>query len=252
MEGTRDNHGPYGRPMERDRGGHGGGGDVFVIRREAHFGRGLLSERGYNDNYLLFRPSSLFKLDVGEGVLQLNEALSEFRGRIVEDMLVLDQQGLRGHYAELGRRVEIVRDRLLNVIKWCQKGFDGLFTEVLEGEGSEKPTEEGQEQKAMEPSGTDVFEALRKRNLEEGILTDLGYERGYIAFRPCPFYGRVVGEIVYTFNDALQRMEGRLPYYVAAGEEELVLRYCGRLRKDMGALRAELQEVVEYCRRNAA
>ena len=252
MEGTRDNRGPYGRPMERDRDGHGGGGDLFVIRREAHFGRGLLSERGYNDNYLLFRPSSLFKLDVGEGVLRLNDALSEFRGRIVEDMLALGQEGLKGHYAELGRRVEGVRDRLLNVIKCCQKGFDGLFTEVLEADGSEEAGQEGQEPKGTEPGGTGVFEAVRKRNVEEGILTDLGFERGYVAFRPCPFYGRVVGEIIYTFNDALQRMEGRLPYYVAGGGEDLVLRYCGRLRKDMGALRTEIQEVVEYCEKNAA
>ena len=249
---TDGRHGPYGRPMERDRDGHGGGADLFVVRREAHFGRGLLSERGYNDSYLLFRPSSLFKLEVGDGVLRLNEALSGFRGRIVEDMLALGQEGLKGHYAELNRRVEVVRDRLLNVIKCCQKGFDGLFTEVLDAEGAQEQGQFEQEQAGTEPGVSQVFEAVRKRNVQEGILTDLGYERGYVAFRPCPFYGRVVGEIVYTLNDALQRMEGRLPYYVAGGGEELVLRYSGRLRKDMGALRAELEDVVEYCGKNAA
>ena len=117
---------------------------------------------------------------------------------------------------------------------------------MLESEGSEEPAEEGKE--GVEHGASQVFEAVRKRNVEEGILSDLGYERGYVAFRPCPFYGRVVGEIVYTFNDALQRMEGRLPFYVASGQEALVFRYCGRLRKDMGALRAELEGVVTFCR----
>ena len=247
MEATRINQSPYGRPMEREASGHAGGGDLFIVRREAHFSRGLMSERGYNDNYLTFRPAPVFERDLGECALHFNDALLEFRGRVGEHLAVFDQEGLKTHYAELNRRVEVVRDRLVGLIACCHKGFDGQFKDVLEA-GPEETAGDEEETTASGNGARMGFDAVRQRNVEEGILTELGRERGYVAFRPCPFYGRVVGEIVYTFNDALLRMEGRLPYYIMGGEEELVLKYYGRLRKDASVLRGDLQEVVEYCR----
>jgi hypothetical protein len=100
-----------------------------------------------------------------------------------------------------------------------------------------------------------VFEALRQRNVEEGILTDSGRDQGYVAFQSCPFYGRLVGEIVYTFNDALRRMEGRTSYYIAGGDVgdvEVVRQYYLELIKGMTALRAELEQVIVFCKRKIA
>lgn len=248
METTRDNHSPYGRPMDREREGHGGGGQLFAVRREAHLERGLLCEKGHNDNYLIFRPSDLFVEVLGDDVLRFNEALFEFRGQVVKHLSVLGAEGLRGHYAELDRRVDVVRDRLLNLTDYCHKGFDGKFEKALdgvepsEGEGLEKAGEDD----------ADVFEGVRQRNVDEGILTELGRARGYVGFQSCPLYGRVVGEIIYTLNDALWRMQDRTSFYLMGAEleyVEMVERYYGMLRKDMTALRGELEEVVEFCRR---
>ena len=40
--------------------GHTGGGQLFLVRRETDFESGLLSQKGYDNNYLAFRPSNLF------------------------------------------------------------------------------------------------------------------------------------------------------------------------------------------------
>ena len=182
METTRDNHSPYGRPMDRGREGHGGGGQLFAVRREAHLERGLLCEKGHNENYLIFRPSDLFVEVLGDDVLRFNEALFEFRGQVVKHLSVLGAEGLRGHYAELDWRVDVVRDRLLNLTDCCHKGFDGEFEKALdgvepsEGEGLEKAGEDD----------ADVFEGVRQRNVDEGILTELGRARGYVRVSVVP------------------------------------------------------------------
>ena len=138
-------------------------------------------------------------------------------------VLFLEGERLREHYAELDKRVEAVRDRLLALTKCCHKGFDGLYEEALEeidwsasGDGD---SVEGVEEKKFiaGENGFDVFEAVRQRNVEDGILTDMGREQGFVALQSCPFYGRLVGEIIYTFNDALRRMEDRTGFYVAGG-----------------------------------
>ena len=133
MEMTKDSHSPYGKPMDREREGHGGGGQLFAVRREAHLDRGLLSEKGHNDNYLIFRPSDVFVSVLGNHVLRFNEALFEFRGQVVRHLSVLGAEGLHAHYAELDRRVEVVRDRVLVLTEYCHKGFDGLFEGAVDG-----------------------------------------------------------------------------------------------------------------------
>ena len=141
---------------------------------------------------------------------------------------------------------------------YCNKGFDGLFDDALEmaegwhGEGSDEADESAAGTTAFGPSGPDVYEAVRQRNLAEGVLTDAGSEEGYVAFRSCPFYGRVVGEIVYTLNDGLRRVEGRTPQYIAGGQVERVRRYYVGLMRGMKLLRGELQEAVELCRSGVA
>ena len=105
---------------------------------------------------------------------------------------------------------------------------------------------------ALGDADDDVFETVRERNVAEGILTELGRERAYVGFQSCPLYGRVVGEIIYTLNDALCRMQDRTSFYLMGAELELVKlvdRYYEVLKKDMRVLRGELEEVVEFCRR---
>ena len=251
MEAVRDK---FGRPMERERDGHTGGGQLFIARRAIDFEGGLLSEKGHNSNYLAFRPSNLFMRVLGDDVLRLNDALFEFRGQAVDQLLVFDDDGLQAHYGELNRRFEMVRDRLQALTAYCNKGFDRFLDEALEmAEGwAEQTLEVGEdglaEMKAFGPLGPDVYEAVRRRNVDEGILTELGSEQGYVAFKSCPFYGRVVGEIVYTFNDALRRMEGRTPQYIQEGQVKEVRRYYVGLMRGMKLLRDEMQQAADFCR----
>ncbi|MDE0208247.1 MAG: hypothetical protein OXP66_19705 [Candidatus Tectomicrobia bacterium] len=79
-------------------------------------------------------------------------------------------------------------------------------------------------------------------------MTELGSEQGYVAFKSCPFYGRVVGEVVYTFNEALRRVEGRTAQYIQEGQVKEVRRYVVGLMRGMKLLRGEMADVVAFCR----
>ena len=254
MEATIHNHSKFGRPMDRERDGHGGGGQLFVVRREGDFERGLLSEKGHNNNFLTFKPADLFMRILGDDVLDLNQALFEFRGKAVEHLMVLDDDGLQRHYGELHKRFEVIRDRLMVLTDYCNKGFDGLFDEAVaiadgwEAGGSGEDDGKPEAAQPFGPSGPDAYEAVRRRNLDEGVLTEAGCEQGYVAFQSCPLYGRVVGEIIYTFNDALRRVEGRTPQYLAAGQVENVRRYYVGLVRGLKPLRGEMREAASFCR----
>lgn len=254
MEAVSEAPARFGRPMERERDGHAGGGQLFLVRRETDFQGGLLSEKGYNGNYLAFRPSNLFMRVLGDDVLRLNEALFAFRGQAVDQLLLFDDDALQAHYGELNRRAEVVRDRIQALIEYCNKGFDRLMDEALKmaEEWAQQAPEAGEDGlaaiKAFGPLGPDVYKAVRQRNVEEGVLTELGSEQGYVAFKSCPFYGRVVGEIVYTFNEALRRVEGRTPQYIQEGQVKEVRRYVVGLMRGMKLLRGEMGEVVTFCR----
>ena len=270
MEATQTNAARFGRPMYRDRRGHEGGGQLYIARRERDFARGLLSEMGHSNDYLVFQPSGFFVRVLGDGVLQLNEALSDFRNQALNHVLCLEGEALQLHYEELERHIEGTRDRLLDLTAYCNKGFDGQFREALEGmeaavpEVSTAPTEpEGgtahpaiSSEAAVVSGGRadelDVFEVLRRRNVEQGILTDFGREQGCVAFQPCPFYGRFMSEIAYTLNDALRRMEGQTAYYVVDGNGEILRRYCLELKNSMAALRGDLDGIIAFCRRRVA
>ena len=253
MEAVSEAPARFGRPMERELGGHTGGGQLFLVRRATDFELGLLTVKGNDNNYLAFRPSNMFMRNLGDDVLRLNDALFNFRGRGVEQLMVFDDDEVQAHYSELGKRFEVVRDRLEALTTYCNKGFDRLLddaSEIAEGWAGElsQGREEGlPELKAFGPFGPDVYEAVRKRNVEEGILTESGSEQGYVAFKPCPFYGRVVGEIIFTFNDALRRVEGRIPQYIQEGEVVKVRSYCTGLMRGMKLLRGEIEEAIKFC-----
>lgn len=253
MEAGRDK---FGKPMERERDGHTGGGQLFMVRRESALQAGVLSAKGHSDNYLAFRPSNFFMRVLGDDVLRLNEALFEFRGRGIEHLVLMDDESLAGHYGELKRRMEVIRDRVAGLVEYCNKGFDGLFDEAQEmaeqwvaGTGDET-ADVSQEMKSFGPLGPDTYEAVRQRNVDEGVLTEAGGVEGFVAFRSCPFYGRVVGEIVYTLNDALRRVEDRTPQYIAGGQVEVVRRYYVGLMRGMKPLRVEMDDALAFCRGN--
>ena len=133
---------------------------MFVLRREGDHERGLLSEKGCHNNFLAFRPADLFMRILGDDVLQLNQALFAFRAQAVEHLMVFDDEGLQGHYAELDKRFEAIRDRLMVLTDYCNKGFEGLFETASDmavgwtatpGNGSENL----EAAKAFGPSGPD-------------------------------------------------------------------------------------------------
>ena len=253
MEAGRDK---FGKPMERERDGHTGGGQLFMVRRESALQAGVLSAKGHSDNCLAFRPSNFFMRILGDDVLRLNEALFEFRGQGVEHLVLMDDESLAGYYGELKRRMEVIRDRVAGLVEYCNKGFDGTFEEAQEmaqpwlvGAGDDAG-EGSQEMKSFGPRGPDVYAAVRQRNVEEGVLTEAGSAEGFVAFRSCPFYGRVIGEIVYTLNDALRRVEDRTPQYIAGGQVEAVRRFYVGLMRGMKPLRSEMDEALAFCRGN--
>ena len=243
----------FGRPMERDRDGHTGGGQLFMVRRESALQAGVLSTKGHSDNYLAFRPSNFFMRVLGDDVLRLNEALFEFRGQGIEHLVLMDDDGLAEHYGELKRRFEVIRDRVGGLVEYCNKGFDGMFDGAREtadkwaAESGEDVSGGAQEMKSFGPLGPDVYGSVRQRNVEDGVLTEAGSGEGFVAFRSCPFYGRVVGEIVYTFNDALRRVEDRTPQYIAGGQVEAVRGFYVGLMRGMKALRSEMNEALAFC-----
>ena len=244
----------FGRPMQRDRDGHTGGGQLFMVRRESALQAGVLSTKGHSDNCLAFRPSNFFMRILGDDVLRLNEALFEFRGQGVEHLALMDDDGLAEHYGELKRRMEVIRDRVAGLVEYCNKGFDGTFEEAQEvaekwgAEAGEDASAGAQEMKSFGPMGPDVYESVRQRNVEEGVLTEAGSADGFVAFRSCPFYGRVVGEVVYTLNDALRRVEDRTPQYIAGGQVEAVRRFYVGLMRGMKPLRSEMGDALTFCR----
>lgn len=253
MEAGRDK---FGKPMERERDGHTGGGQLFMVRRESALQAGVLSAKGHSDNFLAFRPSNFFMRVLGDDVLRLNEALFEFRGQGIEHLVLMDDESLAGHYGELKRRMEVIRDRVAGLVEYCNKGFDGLFDEAQEmaeqwvAGTSDDAADVSQEMKSFGPLGPDTYAAVRQRNVDEGVLTEAGSLEGFVAFRSCPFYGRVVGEIVYTLNDALRRVEDRTPQYIAGGQVEVVRRYYVGLMRGMKPLRAEMDDALAFCRGN--
>ena len=253
MEAGRDK---FGRPMERERDGHTGGGQLFMVRRESALQAGVLSAKGHGENYLAFRPSNFFMRMLGDDVLRLNEALFEFRGRGVEHLVLMDDDSLAAYYGELRRRFEAIRDRVAGLVDYCNKGFDGMFDDAQEiaagwaAEAGEEPAAGSQEMKSFGPLGPDVYQSVRQRNVDDGILTEAGGVEGFVAFRSCPFYGRVVGEIVYTLNDALRRVEDRTPQYIASGQVEAVRRFYVGLMRGMKPLRSGMDEALTFCRGN--
>ena len=246
----------FGRPMERERDGHTGGGQLFMVRRESALQAGVLTARGHSDNYLTFKPSNFFMRMLGDDVLRLNDALFEFRGQGVEHLVLMDDDGVAEHYGELKRRFEIIRDRVAGVVEYCNKGFDGSFEDAQEiaarwvAETGEEAAAGAQEMKSFGPLGPDVYATVRQRNLEEGVLTEAGNAEGFVAFRSCPFYGRVVGEIVYTLNDALRRVEDRTPQYIAGGQVEAVRGFYVGLMRGMKPLRSGMDDALKFCRGN--
>ena len=232
-------------PVLRERSGHENVEDLFVPRRERQFKDGLLGETGYNSRYVLFRPSSSFARDFGDAALRLNDALYDFRRQAADHALFLDEDKLQAHYDELDRCVDKARDRLVALTAYCNKGFDGKWDELLEG--TWPAAEDGPESSPR--AGGDAFESARQRSVEGDLLTEAGRDGGWVALRPCPFYGRLMGEIVCTFNDGLIRAEARMGADIEGGKAREVRQYRLELRKGMTALRQEVEGIIEFCER---
>lgn len=252
MEAAKDK---FGKPMERESDGHDGGGSVIGPRRAAHLAAGIMTKEGHDNGFLAFRPSSVFMRVLGADILAFNDGLVEFRGVGVDHLMAWDDEGVNRYYGELKRRMEVVRDRLEALMECCNEGYDGQMDEALKvaqtwvsqkaGDGEDSSAD----MNGSGPPPGDVYAAIRQRNVDAKVLTELGSEEGYVAFRPCPYYGRVVGEIVYLFNDALRRVEGRTAQYIHRGQVDEIRRYYAGLMAGMKLLRGEMEDVVAFCRR---
>ena len=275
METTRVN--TLGSPMHRDAPGRQGGGRLFYLRRERDLGRGLLGAKGHGNDYLVFQPAKYFTRILGDRVLRLNDALSEVRSRGAELIPSVGAGRLQAHYAELDRLIEATRDKLADLTAYCNKGFEGRFREALQGiepaastvpdtpDASDESSEP--ETAAVQPSdashtyvaaaaakatGTDVFDTLRQRHFDQGVLTEFGRDQGCVAFQPSPFFGRFLGEIAYSLNDALRRLEGNTSYYVMSGDGDTLQNYYLGLEGSLAAVGRDLDGIIACCRRKVA
>ena len=260
--------------MHRDELARQGGGRLFHLRREHDLARGLLSARGHANDYLVFQPSTCFSRVLGDRVLRLNDALSDVRGQGAELIPSVGVARLQVHYSELDRLIESARDKLAGLIDYCHKGYTGRFREALEGiepdaanGASDTSAESGVPKTAGVQSSdssdapvgtaaartpTDVFDALRQRHFDQGILTEFGRDQGCVAFQPSPFFGRFLGEIVYSLNDALRRLEGNTSYYVMSGDGDTLQSYYLGLEGSLAAVGKDLDGIVACCKRKVA
>lgn len=272
METTRIN--PVSSAMQRDELARQGGGRLFHLRRERDLARGLLSARGHGNDYLVFLPSTYFARILGDRLLRLNEALSEVRGQGVELISSVGVAKLQAHYSELDQLIEAARDKLAALIRFCHKGSTGRFREALDAiepdavNGASDALDEsgGPGTKGGQPSGSSdadigaatagtvagAFDALRQRHFEQGILTGFGRDQGYVAFQPSQFFGRFLGEIAYSLNDALRGLEGNTAYYVMCGDGNEQKSYYQGLECALAKLGTDLDGIIDYCRREVA
>ena len=272
METTRVN--ASGSPLYRDAPGRQGGGRLFHLRRERDLARGLLSARGHGNDYLVFQPAKYFTRILGDRVLRLNEALSEVRSRGAELIPSVGVAKLQTHYAELDRLIEAARDKLAALTTYCNKGFEGRFKDALEGiepavsTVPDAPDESSErEATAVQPSDSahtyvaaaaakavspDVFDTLRQRHFDQGILTEFGRDQGCVAFQPSPFFGRFLGEVAYSLNDALRRLEGNTSYYVMSGDGDTLQNYYLGLEGSLAEVGRDLDGIIACCRRKVA
>ena len=226
---------------------------------------------GHGNDYLVFQPAKYFTRILGDRVLRLNEVLSEVRSRGAELIAAVGVAKLQEHYGELDRLIEATRDRLAALTEYCNKGFEGRFREALEGieptaltapDASDDAS--GRETAAAQPSdssetyaaaaaakatGTDVFAALRQRHFDQGILTEFGRDQGCVAFQPSPFFGRFLGEIAYSLNDALRRLEGNTSYYVMSGDGDTLQNYYLGLEGSLAEVGRDLDGIIACCMR---
>ena len=208
------------------------------------------------------------------GLLRLNEALSEVRGQGAELIPSVGVARLQAHYAELDRLIEAARDKLAGLIDYCRKGYTGRFREALEGnepdaasgtsdrsDDSGLPETVGGEHSdssdvhvaaAAGRTTSHVYDALRQRHFEQGILTEFGRDQGCVAFQPSPFFGRFLGEVAYSLNDALRRLEGNTSYYVMSGEGNTLQSYYHGLEGSLAEVSRDLDGIIACCRRKVA
>ena len=273
METTRIN--PVSSPMHRDELARQGGGRLFYLRRERDFARGLLSARGHGNDYLVFQPSKYFTRILGDRLLRLNEALCDVRGQGAELIPSVGVARLQAHYLELDRLIEAARDKLAGLIEYCHKGYTGRFREALEAiepdaasgaldtadrsglpeTAGVQPSDSSDTYVAAATAGavrTDVFDALRQRHFDQGIVTEFGRDQGCVAFQPSPFFGRFLGEIAYSLNDALRRLEGNTSYYVMSGDGDTLQNYYLGLESGLAEIGRGLDGIIACCKRKVA
>ena len=211
MERIRIN--PVASPMQRDVLARQGGGRLFYLRRERDLACGLLSARGHGNDYPgVPSRQRYFVRIIGDRLLRLNEALSDVRGQGAE---LIPSVGGRQAASALrgtgpahrgGPRPAGRPDRLL------QQGLHGPFPGSPGGhcggaprcrdptdESGEAGTTAGQPSDAVQApaaakvDGAAIFDALRQRHVNQGILTEYGRDQGCVAFQPSPFFGALHG-----------------------------------------------------------
>ena len=204
-------------------------------------------------------------------MLRLNEALSDVREQGAELIPSVGVDRLQAYYGELEQLIEAARDRLAALIRYCHQGSGGRFKEALEGSGpgaasgaagtSDESRETGAAAiPASESPASDVvaaiagttagiFDALRQRHFEQGILTEFGRDQACVAFQPSQFFGRFLGELTYSLNDALLRLEGNTAYYIMCGDGETQQHYYVGLEGDLAELGADLDGIIAFCLR---
>ena len=101
-------------------------------------------------------------------------------------------------------------------------------------------------------AGADVFDAWRQRHFDQGILTEFGRDEGCVAFQPSPFFGRFLGEVAYSLNDALRRLEGNTSYYVMSGDGDMLQNYFTALDGRLGEVGKDLDGIIAWCGRKVA
>ena len=68
-----------------------------------------------------------------------------------------------------------------------------------------------------------------------------------MAFQPSLFFGRFLGEIAYSLNDALRRLEGNTSYYVMSGDGDTLQSYYQGLEGSLAEVGRDLDGIIAWC-----
>ena len=202
-----------------DRAAQEGGGQVFASRRQRDVVRNLLTQFGARNDYVSFFPARVFMRYLGPYVRRLNEAFETLKKEHPDALALGLYAELREHDSGLRKEVQAARELLVQVVQYCEKGFEGDYENALAMDFLANVPEIPDRRQA--PVWEDHFKGERDALAQAGVLTSLGVREGLYAYKPCVFFGRFLADLTIVSNEWMLRAENNAAQNMMSGGEPL-------------------------------